>query len=59
MTKYEELMNKSALNERKADEQSDVLLKVFYKHVSEGYRRKANKLTVEEAKQLVTANKAI
>lgn len=59
MTKYEDLMNKSALNERKADEQSDVLVKVFYRHVAEGYRHKANKLTVEEAKQPVTTNKAI
>lgn len=59
MTKYEDLMNKSALNEHKADEQSDMLVKAFYRHAAEGYRRKANKLTVEEAKQPVTTNKAI
>ena len=49
MAKYQTLMNKSAKYEQKSMDTKDVLLKMFYKHASEGYALKALELTLREA----------
>ena len=59
MTKYEELMNKSALYEQKADAETDMLVKTYYAHVADGYKTRAARLSVEEAQQPATAEHAI
>lgn len=53
MSKYEDLMNRAEECEIKAAETKDTNLKLFYRNASEGYKIKAEKLTLDEALQKI------
>lgn len=53
MTKHEKLINKANECTKKAAGTNDLNLKLFYRNASEGFKIKAEKLTVEEAEEVV------
>ena len=54
MTKYEYLIKRADDCTIKAAATSDVNLKMFYTNASEGFKCKASKLTLEQAKEELT-----
>lgn len=51
MTTYERLINLAEKCEQKAQNENNCAMQAFYRNAAEGFRTKANSLTIEEAER--------